>query len=129
MTSVTFPFFVLPPSEDHKTLSFGDAEFRFGTKHARLLERAAGQGIEWVIARGQAVEALVLLVCYGLLWTNKKMTEDKAIDLIDEFIDAGGDATQLRDACLRALNESGVYGKPKLEDDDNTKTGEGTARP
>lgn len=125
MTSVTFPFFVGPPNED-KTLSFKDAEFRFTTKYTRQLERAAGSGLGWIIGRGQSVDALVLLVCYGLKWKpveyrGKKVeiSEDIATDLIDEFIDAGGDVTSLSAACSKALKESGVYGKPeeKVEGD------------
>lgn len=123
MTSVTFPFFVGLPGDDKK-IPLNDAEFRFTTKSTRALERAAGSGISWVIAKGQSVEALVLLVCYGLQWkkwpkgkTSAEMTEDWAIELIDAFIDAGGDVTQLSEAVYKALNESGVYGKPKADGD------------
>lgn len=117
MTSVTFPFFVGKPRED-KSLPFEDAEFRYTTKFARQLEASAGQGIAFVMARGQFVESLVLFVCYGLKWTDKKMNEDKAVDLIDAFIDAGGNAQHLRDACLKALNASGVYGPDETADSD-----------
>lgn len=127
MTSVTFPFFVGKPRED-KTLPFEDAEFRYPTKSARQLERAAGAGISFVIARGQFVESLVLMVCYGLRWNDPKMTEDKAIDLLDQFVDAGGDARQLRDACIEALNASGVYGR-KEPAEDESPDGSGKASP
>jgi hypothetical protein len=114
MTSTTFPFLVGVPGAD-KTIPFRDAEFRFTTKHTRKLEDACGGNIDWVIARGQSVKAMVLMVCYGLLWQDKQMTEDKAADLIDEFIDAGGDVIELSTALYKALGASGVYGKPKKE--------------
>jgi hypothetical protein len=119
MTSVSFPFFVGMPGED-KTISLVDAEFRYTTKFTRQLERAAGTGLSWLIARGQSVECAVLLVCYGLKHLGKvpfrgkqiEMTEDVAVDLIDEFIDAGGDVKALSEALYKGLNASGVYGKP-----------------
>lgn len=123
MTSVTFPFFVGLPGDDKK-IPLLDAEFRFTTKTTRAMERSAGNGISWVIARGQSVEALVLLVCYGLQWkkwpkgkTTAEMTEDWAVDLIDAFIDAGGEVEELSKAVYKALDQSGVYGKPKTDGD------------
>lgn len=117
MTSVTFPFFVGAPRED-KTLPLLDAEFRYTTKTARQLERVSGgNGIASVIARGQFVESLVLFVCYGLKWKDAQMTEDKAVDLIDAFVDVGGDTVKLRSACIKALNASGVYGPDDTKDD------------
>jgi hypothetical protein len=124
MTSVTFPFFVGLPGDDKK-IPLLDAEFRFTTKTTRAMERAAGAGISWVIAKGQSVEALVLLVCYGLQWKKwpkgkalAEMTEDWAVDLIDAFIDADGEIEELSKAVYKALDQSGVYGKPKAQDGD-----------
>lgn len=111
MTSITFPFFVGMPKPD-KSIALEDAEFRFTTKAARALEGAAGCGITFLLAKGQTVELTVLLVCYGLQWQPQlKMTEAKAVDLIDEFIDAGGNVTALSEALYKALDSSGVYGK------------------
>jgi hypothetical protein len=134
MTSVTYPFFVGKPDPDTKKITFKDAEFRFTTKTSRALEISAGCGIEWLIARGQSVHTLILLVCYGLMWQkNLKMTEDKAIDLIDEFVDAGGDTGELTKACMKAMNQSGVYGLPtepeKTDDKKDAKDGEGDKAP
>lgn len=112
MTSVPFDLNVAILNERGKNERFDTVEFRFTTKSARALERAAGSGIAWLVARGQSVEALVLLVCYGLQWQFPKMTEQKATDLIDAFVDAGGDTKELSKAAMRALEESGVYGKP-----------------
>jgi hypothetical protein len=123
MTSVTFPFFVGKPDPDTKKITFKDAEFRFTTKTSRQLEISAGCGIEWLIARGQSVHTLILLVCYGLMWNkNLKMNEDKAIDLIDAFVDAGGDTSELTKACMKAMNSSGVYGLPEQKDDEKKPT-------
>lgn len=120
MTSVPFELNVTITTETGKKEQYGEVAFRFTTKSARALERAAGSGLAWVIARGQSVEALVLLVCYGLQHLFPKMTEAKATDLIDAFIDRGGDVAELSKAAHQALNASGVYGKPE---------GEGDARP
>lgn len=116
MTSVSFNFRVGLPDADKK-ITLEPVEFRFTTKSARLLERACNGNIEQVLGRGKSAEASVLLVCYGLLHADSKMTEDKAAGLIDEFIDAGGDVVELVVALYKALNASGVYGRPaKVED-------------
>src|SRR5688572_17940377 len=130
MTTETFPFFVRLPTAD-KTIPLLDAEFRYTTKAVRQLERAAGTSILLLLSSGRTVEALVLLVCYGLKWKSLKahglkrlgadgkplaeMTEDVAVDLIDEFIDAGGNTGDLSNALYKALNTSGVYGRAETE--------------
>lgn len=105
MTTVSFP---LRPGK-------ADVEFRFTIKSARQLEEAAGTGIGMLLATGQHVRALVFLVCYGLRWQDVKMTEQRAMDLIETFLEAGGSTKDLSEACLKALNQSGVYG-PSDED-------------
>lgn len=122
MTSVTFPFFVGKPDPDTKKITLKDAEFRYTTKTARALEQSAGVGIEWLVARGQNVLVLVLMVCYGLQWDPKqKMTEDRACNLIDEFIDAGGSVEELSKACFKALKLAGVYGPPEEDEETGEK--------
>ncbi len=111
MQSITFPFKVGVPKAGEKAIPLTDVEFRYTTRPARLLERACGGNIDRVLARGQVVEAVVLLVCYGLLWNDAEMSEDQAVDLVDEFIDAGGNVTDLTAALYKALQSSGVYGK------------------
>lgn len=112
MTSVSFPFLVGTPGPD-KQIPLLDAEFRFTVSATRKLERACGGNLDWVVARGQAVDAVVLLVCYGLVWNDKKMTEEKAEHLVEDFIDAGGDVIELTKALYTGLAESGVYGRKK----------------
>ncbi len=112
MTSVPFELNVTITNESTgKRESFEQVEFRFGTKEARAVERAAGTGIYWLRASGRSVEALVLLVCYGLQQTYPKMTEKKAEDVIDAFLDRGGSIKALSDATTKALNASGLYGE------------------
>lgn len=111
MTSVSFNFKVGLPNAD-KQIPLEPVEFRFTTRAARQLERACNGNIEQVLGRGKSAEASVLLVCYGLMWADPKITEDKAASMIDEFIDAGGDVVDLVVALYKALNASGVYGRP-----------------
>ncbi len=108
MTTVDFPFGVKKNGDE---TTFVDARFRFTIRTARELERASGVGLQMLLARGQTVEALVLLVCYGLKWEYKKMTEDAAAEKLEEFVDAGGDVIELSKALKDALNASGVYGR------------------
>ena len=115
MTTVEFPFGVKKDSEG--VASFVDIGFRFTIRTALELERASG-GLQMLLARGQSVWALVLLVCYGLKWNRKKITEDDAIQLLDQFVEADGDTRALTQALSKALNESGVYGP----DADKTKS-------
>lgn len=117
MTSVPFDLNVAILTNQGRRETYGSVEFRFTTKAARALERAAGSGIGWLIARGQSVEAMVLLLCYGLQWAFPKMTEDKAVDIIDAYIspERKGNAKDLSDALAKALQESGVYGRSEDE--------------
>lgn len=128
MTSVDFDLNVTIFTDDAKKKreQYGTVSFRFTTKTTRALERAAGSGISWLVVRGQSVEALVLLLCYGLLHAYPKMTEQKATDIIDAYIDedregGAGDVKDLASALHKALNESGVYGKPETDDEESVK--------
>lgn len=127
MTSVSFPFRVGLPDPSTKQIALEPVEFRFTTRTTRLLERACNGNIDAVLGRGKSVEALVLLVCYGRLWDDPKMTEDRAANLIDEYIDAGGDVIGLAVALYDALLQSGVYGKPKTEERPTTQATATTA--
>jgi hypothetical protein len=100
MTSITFP---LRPGKP-------PVEFKFTAKYARQMERAAGAGIPMLLVSGRTVDALALLVCYGLKHMRPNMTEDKAIDWIQTFIDNGGNVRELSEAVMQAMNASGVYG-------------------
>ncbi len=101
MTTVEFP--LVPDA--------APVRFRFTIPTTRQLEKAAGVGIDYLRIRGQQVEALVLMCCYALRSENKGMTEEKAADLIQHYIEAGGDVVKLSEALVEAMNASGVYGK------------------
>lgn len=119
MTTVDFP--LIPNA--------APVRFRFTIPSTRQLELAAGSSIEFLRLRGQSVHALVLLVCYGLKWADKRMTEDKAADLIQAFLEDGGKITDLSKAIVQALNESGVYGEvetPETDGDEANPTPEPT---
>jgi hypothetical protein len=118
MTSVPFELNVTIQVERQNRIhkeTYERVEFRFGTKEAYALEEAAGSGIQWLIAQGRSVKALVLLVCYGLRQTYPKMTEQKAIDIIDAFRENGGNVKLLSEAASKALHESGVYGREEMD--------------
>ena len=119
MASPTVPFPLIPNQPD--------VEFRFTIKSARDLERATRQfgGIAGLNLRGSNVEALVVCTLFALRWAKPKLTEDKVVDLIQDFVDAGGDVIELTNMLTKALNESGVYGKPATPDAD----GEGDGNP
>lgn len=107
MTSVEFP---LKP--DHPPV-----HFRFTIASTRSLEKAAGVGIDLLRLRGQVAEAIVLMTCYGLKWEDESITEKKAERLVQSYVDGGGDIKDLSEALVKALNESGVYGKPQTDAD------------
>lgn len=122
MTTVDFPFYTF--QDDQGAHQFTDARFRFTIRTTREMEKAAGCGVGMLQMRMQSVEVVVLLVCYGLRWDDKKMTEDKAVDLVERYLDAGGDVIKLSTALVKCLNTSGVYGKP-----DTDAGSEGDANP
>lgn len=97
-----------------------DVEFRFTIKTARDLERATRPfgGIAGLHLRGSNVEALVVTTLFALRWNKPQLTEDKVIDLMQNFVYAGGDVVALTTALTKALNESGVYGKPEKPEDE-----------
>lgn len=113
MASPTVPFPLVPGQPD--------VEFRFTIKTARELERATRPfgGIAGLHMRGSNVEALVVSTLFALRWDKPKLTEDKVIDLMQDFVDAGGDVVALTTALTKALNESGVYGKPEKPEDES----------
>ena len=121
MTTVPFDLDVSIKDDRGRIKKYGTVEFRFTTKSARQLEIAAGAGIQWLVVRGQTVQALVLLVCYGLKWADEKMTEDRATDVIDAFVERGGDTAELSKAAYKALNDSGVYGKIEQQAEEETE--------
>ncbi len=119
MASPTVPFPLIPGQPD--------VEFRFTIKTARDLERATRQfgGIAGLNMRGSNVEALVVCTLFALRWNKPKLTEDTVVDMIQTFVDDGGDVVVLTNAVMKALGESGVYGKPTTPDAE----GEGDANP
>jgi hypothetical protein len=106
MKSITFP---LKPGEI-------DVEFRFTFRTARQLELSAGCNYQSLLARGQQVEAVAQMTCFALRHDDKAMTIDKAVDLIDAYIEKGGDIVKLYLALQEAMNHSGCYG-PVPKDD------------
>ena len=101
MTAVSFPLIPGKP----------DVDFRFTIKTARELDRASQYGVQVLLKNGQTTDAIVLMTCYGLKHINPRMTEQKAEELIQQYIENGGDAMDLFTALFKALQESGVFGK------------------
>jgi hypothetical protein len=101
MTSVPFPLIPGKP----------DVDFRFTITTARQLDKASEYGVQVLLKNGQTTDAIVLMTCYGLRHINPKMTESKAEELIQQYIDHGGDAMDLFNALFKALQASGVFGK------------------
>lgn len=111
MPSPSVPFPLIPDQPD--------VEFRFTIKTARELERATRNmgGLAGLHLRGSNVEAVVVTTFYAMRWNKPKLTEDKVVDLIQDYIDHGGDVVVLINTLTKALNESGVYGKPTHDTD------------
>lgn len=99
-TSVKFELFTGKPP----------IEFKFTIDTTLELEEAAGMGVEMLRLRGQHVRAVVLLLTYALKDADRSMTESRARKILQRFINAGGNVTELSKALVEALNESGVYG-------------------
>jgi hypothetical protein len=122
MTAPTVPYPLIPGEPD--------VEFRFTIATARLLERATRPwgGIGALTLRGNNIEVLVATTHHALLWNKPNLKEQKVIDWIQAFVDEGGDVIEMTNALNRALEMSGVYGKPdKPEVDDDEP--EGVANP
>jgi len=109
MVSVFYPLTPVQDDQGHTTLK--DVEFRFTIRTVTEMERATGCGVAQLVLLQKNAQAMVALLCYGLRWKDRSFTEDKAIDLAQKFIEAGGDVEDLTKHLVKALNESGVYGK------------------
>jgi hypothetical protein len=109
-TSPTVPFALIPGQPD--------VEFRFTIKTARDFERAARPhgGIEAIRYRGGATEVTVMMTLYALRWKMPRLTDDQVVDMLQVFVDEGGNVSDLIMAIDKALTESGVYGRPEPKD-------------
>lgn len=123
MASPTFPFPLIPNQQD--------VEFRFTIPTARQLERAARPwgGLQALSLRGNNVEVLVACTWHALLWNKPNLSESKVIDWIQAFVDNGGNVIDLTNVLTKALDESGVYGRPAKPVTDEETEGEGDANP
>jgi hypothetical protein len=99
----TVPFELIPGK--------APVDFRFTIKTARELDRASTHGITTLLRNGQTTDALVLMTCYGLRHADHRMTETKAEELIQRFVDEGGNAADLLKALTEAIQASGVWGR------------------
>jgi hypothetical protein len=86
-------------------------QLRFTVTALTSLEEQAGCGIRELLSRKQDVYATVLLLRYGLEWADRSMTQKRAAQLLQTFLDEGGDITTLWEGILKALNQSGAYGR------------------
>lgn len=92
---------------------------KYTMKTARQLEAAAralnGSGIAALMAGAQIPDVIALLTCYGIKHEDPKMNESKAEDIVQIFIDNGGDVEDLYDKLTDALIASGLYKKKAAE--------------
>jgi hypothetical protein len=120
MTTVSFPFYPDPNG------GFKDAHFRFTVKSVYEMEKSAGMDISRMFAERGRIGYLVLLICYGLKHANDAMTEAKALQQLDRFVERGGDIVKLTSALADAMVKSGAIGKPtddpEEKDDDEIPT-------
>lgn len=93
-----------------------DVEFRFTIRAARDLERLAGCNFQTLFARGQQVEAVCLLLWAALRHADPKLTAEKAVDIVEQFVDRGGNIVALYEALQKAMDKSGCYA-PALPDE------------
>jgi hypothetical protein len=111
MKGVSFP---LRPGEI-------ESIFRFTIPAALEMERVIGCNPIALMSRGQIVYGICVMACYALKHDDKSMTIDKASQLVEAYIDAGGSAETLLGALIKALNRSGVYGPVPEEPEDTTR--------
>lgn len=88
---------------------------RFTIDAVARLEAEEGVGLDELWARKQRIVALVALLYHGLRHEDATLTKARVIKLLDRFVDAGGDTTQLNETVLEALFASGVYGRQLVE--------------
>lgn len=93
-------------------------KLRFRSNDLADLEERTGRGVN-DLASTTRVNAVRLLLCYGLRWQdkpNEKMTPAKAGDLIDVWIANGGKFKDIEEKLLEALRAAGFSEAPPTAD-------------
>ena len=125
---VAYPFIPSKPDDDG-VVSWRDVEFLYTVKAAKDLEEIAGTSPYLLSLRGQSVKATVLMVWHGLKHADASMNENKAVNMLQRYLDAGGKLKGLNEALVKAMNESGVYGEPDVPDEPEREGEEGEPAP
>lgn len=75
------------------------------------LERDLGCGLKKLFERDQEITTLVKLIYYGAKWDDPRLTETAVTGLLQNYIDADGDASALYAQAVAAVLQSGVFGR------------------
>ena len=87
-------------------------KLRFDFNAIADLEQKAGVGIGALLSEEKVgFNTLRLLLWSGLKWEDRKLTSEQAGDLMQDFVENGGDLTYISVLITKALEKSGMLGK------------------
>jgi hypothetical protein len=72
---------------------------------------SGGKSIQQVLGN-MGIGTIRLLMWAGLKHDDRRLTQEKTGELLQEHLDAGGDIVSLVDILTEAMDVSGVFGKP-----------------
>ena len=87
-------------------------KLRFDFNAIADLEQKAGVGIGALLSEEKiGFNTLRLLLWAALKWEDRKLTSEQAGDLMQDFVENGGDLTYISVLITKALEKSGMLGK------------------
>ena len=87
-------------------------KLRFDFNAIADLEQKAGVGIGALLSEEKVgFNTLRLMIWAGLRWEDKRLTTDQAGEMLQDFVENGGDLTYVSVLLTKALEKSGILGK------------------
>ena len=82
---------------------------KYGTKAMRVYEREAEAPITDLTGRNFGIATIVYLLHAGMVYEHPEVTVDDLDEMLDEYVEGGGDVTPIVEKITTALSESGWF--------------------
>jgi hypothetical protein len=90
---------------------------RFDLNALADFEQEVGMGFPMLMQSRAIFAATRALAWAGLKWQDRTLSIQGVGDLIQQFVDKGGDMSEVLGACMKAAQDQGALGKNKPEED------------
>lgn len=86
----------------------GERHLRFDINALADAEEALGVGLGQALQSRAGIRELRALLWAGLRWEDKKLTLERTGEILQEYVESGGDLTAVAEALTKALAASGL---------------------